>query len=218
MGWETMGTAAEAVAGLPVRANNHIALCTDSCSGISSNPASPTVLSPPRVLERDPNAAGNLQFAWTSLLTNMTSTTEVSALICSELPNAEVCGQMIYTTQGTSSSAFKDLEAVFNDPSFDRDNKEFSGSQVTAWWILSPVVDPCPVTSQGVGNGTEPKFVTKYAMVRIISACDQGGGNPCRPYSSPTCTNPRTIVIDRIACIDCANISDVSGLKTVLVR
>lgn len=215
-GWDTMGAAADAVAGLPIRANNFIALCTDTCSGVSTDPANPTVLNPARVYERNPNAPGVTSFAWTSLLNQISSATSISPLICSESPNEDVCNKLIWTTQGQVQSLMKDLESVFNDPTFDRSNKVFSltnPSKVVAWWTIVPVTQQC-----NPGNQPTPFLVVKYALVRIVSACDTGGGQPCRPYSTQGCTNAGDIVIDRIACIDCANLSNLSGLKTVLIK
>lgn len=220
LGKGTMGASAVAVATLPLRGTALFAICLDSCSGVSSDPDNPTILSPPRILDRNPTIAGSLQFAWTSLLVQTSSTPEITNLVCTENPKEEVCNKTIWTSQGTSAASFKDLEAVFNDPNFDRDNKEYTGSQVSAWWVIIPVTSSCPVTKQGIGNGTEPKAVSHYALVRVISACDTGGGTACRPYSSSNCPHAyaKKIVIDRIACINCGNIDDSSGLKPSLVK
>jgi len=214
-GQDTMGASADAIAALPLRANAFISLCTESCTGNSTNPSAPTVLDPPRVYNTRPpsQTPGSEAFAWTSLLNPVSSASGISPLICTESPNEEVCGKPIYTTQGQVSSLLKDLEAVFNDPNHDRENKEFSGNKVSAWWVIVPVVLDC-----NPGNQPEPHTVLQYALIRIISACDTGGGNACRPYRSQPCTNAGNIVIDRIACIDCANISNFPGQKTLLVK
>jgi Flp pilus assembly protein TadG len=220
-GQNTMGASADAIAALPLRANSFISFCVDSCAGISTDPSNPTRLDgingnpPVRVYNTRPpsQTPGYEAFAWTSLLKPVSSASGISPLICTESPNEEVCGKDIYTTQGQVSSLLKDLEAVFNDPNYDRDNKEFSGSNVSAWWVIVPVVEEC-----NPGNQPEPHTVLRYALIRIISACDTGGGNACRPYQSHPCTNAGNIVVDRIACIDCANISNQPGFKYVLVK
>ena len=225
-----MGVSANAIAALPVRATGLIAMCINACTNKSTNPSNPTIFSPPLLLDRDPSTPTDLQFAWTSLGIATTSTPEITGLVCSETPNDQVCGKPIYTSQGTSSAGFKDFEAVFNDPNWDHENKVFSGSQVIGWWIMVPITKDCPVTAQGLGNGTEPKVVTQYALIRIRSACDQGGGKGslCRPYSTPNCKKvdidgteydgTHKIIIDRMACIDCSNIDKFQGLKTILVK
>lgn len=212
-GQDTMGASSSAIAALPIRANSFISLCTESCTSVSSDPNNPTILSPARIYNTRPNSPGNTSFAWTSLLNSVSSATQISPLICSQSPNEEVCGKPIWTTQGQVTSVLKDLESVFNDPNYDKENKEFSGNKVSAWWVIVPVVEEC-----NPGNQPEPHTVLKYALVRIISACDTGGGTACRPYRSQPCTNAGDIVIDRIACVDCANISNLSGLRTVLVQ
>ena len=116
--------------------------------------------------------------------------------------------------KGRQRVLMKDLESVFNDPNFDKGNKEFSGTgEVTAWWVTVPVTEEC-----NPGKQPEPHAVTKYALIRITSACDTGGGQSCRPYHTNNCTNPGDIVVDRIACIDCADVNNKSGLRTVLVK
>ena len=208
--WGKMSAAAVAIASLPVRANNYISICQASCTGVSSDPSNPTVISPPREYVRDPNAPGINSFAWTSLLNSVSSASGISPLICSDQPNQDVCGKKIWTTQGTVSDLFKDMEGTFNDPNYDKENKEFSGGNVSAWWIIVPVT----VLSQcNPGNQPTPSDIWGYALVRVISVCDTGGGNACRPYSSHPCTYPHEIVIDRIACVDCPNARKCSGNK-----
>lgn len=214
MDWSTMGAAATAIATLPIKASGYISLCLDTCSGISTNPASPTILTPPRQYERDPTSPGATSFAWTSLLTSVSSVTQISPLICNQTPYINVCGNTIWTTQGTASSVFKDMEGAFNDPTFDRANKEpSSGNNITAWWLIVPVTNLC-----NPGSQPQPFTIWGYALIRVISVCDTGGGQPCRPYQSNPCNYPHKVVIDRIACIDCATANGFPGFKAVLVK
>jgi Flp pilus assembly protein TadG len=214
-GWEKMGVSASAIAALPVRANSFVSFCTDSCTGVSTDPTNPTVLNPVRLYDTRPESQtpGSESVAWTSLLSSISSVNEISPLVCNDSPNEDVCGKPIWTTQGEATSLLKDLESVFNDPNFDKDNKEFSGSTVTAWWVTVPITETC-----NPGKQPKPHPVTKYALIRIISACDTGGGNPCRPYKTKKCDNPGTIVVDRIACIDCATVANAPGQRTILVK
>jgi hypothetical protein len=211
-GWEKMGVSASAIAALPVRGTSFVSFCTDSCAGVSTDPANPTVVN--RVYDTRPNTPGNSSFAWTSLLNHVSSASDIAPLVCTESPNEDVCGKDIWTTQGQVTSVLKDLESVFNDPNFDKGNKEFSGTgDVTAWWVTVPVTQNC-----NPGAQPTPQLVVQYALIRITSACDTGGGQSCRPYHTNNCTNPGDIVVDRIACIDCADVSKQSGLRTVLVK
>jgi hypothetical protein len=105
------------------------------------------------------------------------------------------------------------MEGAFNDPNFDVGNKEFSGGNVTAWWLIVPVTNQC-----NPGNQPQPFTIWGYALIRVISVCDVGGGMPCRPYTSNPCSYPHKIVIDRIACIDCAAADSNSGFKAALVQ
>jgi Flp pilus assembly protein TadG len=215
IGWNQMGAAADAIAALPLRANGYLSICQESCSGISSDPSSPTILSPPREYTRDPGTDPGSSFAWTSLLDHVSSTNDISPLVCSDQqPNVSVCGKQIYTTQGTSSELFKQMESTFNDPNYDKENKEFSGGEVTGWWVLVPVTLDCNPANQTI----EPFNVWGYAWIRIISVCDTGGGNPCRPYHTNHCAYPHEVVIDRIACVSCADSPSASGDKTLLVK
>ncbi len=216
LGWNKMGASATAIAALPIRASNFIALCVDTCSGVSTDPDNPTTLAPPRQYDRDPEASfpNSQSFAWTSLLTSVSSATNISPLICNDIPNVDVCGKSIWTTQGTTDSIFKDMEASFNDPTFDTANKELSGNTVSAWWLYVPITNQCKPGSQPTAYS-----IWGYAYVRVISVCDTGGGGGslCRPYSSPTCSYPKKIVIDKIACVSCDDPRN-AGTTAVLVK
>lgn len=213
-GWERMQAAATAVATIPVRATNYIALCTKACEGVATEPGEPTVLEPPRQYDRDPTQVPDEEsFAWTSLLVTVSSVPQISPLICNETPNVNVCGRQIWTTQGEVTDLFRDMEGAFNDPNFDRANKEFSNGRVIAWWIIAPVTFVCKP-----GNQPAPFDVWGYAWLRVISVCDTGGGQPCRPFRSTPCDYPKKVVIDRIACVDCANAAAKLGYKPVLVQ
>jgi hypothetical protein len=210
----TMGAAAEAVATTPIRATNFIAICTKACEGASTNPDTPNVLSPPRQYDRDPTQVPDeASFAWTSLLQPVSSVPQISPLICTETPNVDVCGRQIWTTQGEVTDLFRDMEGAFNDPNFDRANKEFTNGQVSAWWIIAPVTYVCKP-----GNQPAPFDVWGYALLRVTSVCDIGGGQPCRPFKSTPCNYPKKVVIDRIACVTCANAANALGFKPILVQ
>jgi Flp pilus assembly protein TadG len=214
LGWNTMGAAAEAVATTPIRATNFIAICTKACEGASTNPDTPDVLSPPRQYDRDPTQVPDEEsFAWTSLLQPVSSVPQISPLICTETPNVDVCGRQIWTTQGEVTDLFRDMEGAFNDPNFDRANKEFTNGQVSGWWIIAPVTYVCKP-----GNQPAPFDVWGYALLRVTSVCDIGGGQPCRPFKSTPCNYPKKVVIDRIACVTCANAANALGFKPILVQ
>ena len=213
-GWDKMGAAAQAVATTPIRATNFIALCTKACEGASTDPDNPTILTPIRQYDRDPTQVPDEEsFAWTSLLEPISSVPQISPLICKETPNVEVCGHQIWTTQGEVTDLFRDMEGAFNDPNLDRANKEFSNGKVSAWWIIAPVTYVCKP-----GNQPAPYDVWGYAWLRVISVCDIGGGQPCRPYKSTPCDYPKKVVIDKIACVTCANAADALGFKPILVQ
>ncbi len=214
IGWNQMGASADAIAALPLRANGYLSICQDSCSGISNDPSNPTVLNPAREYTRDPTTAPPDSFAWTSLLNPVSSTNDISPLVCSDQqPNVDICGKQIWTTQGTSSELFKQMESSFNDPNYDKENKEFSGGDVSAWWVLVPITKLC-----NPGAQPKPFDIWGYAWLRIISVCDTGGGNPCRPYSTKHCLYPHEVVVDRIACVSCADAPTDSGSKALLVK
>lgn len=215
-GINTMSAAADAIAALPPRATNFISLCTETCSGISNNPNAATVLDPPRVYSTRPGSPGLISFAWTSLLVHESSANEISPLICNDNPNEDVCGKNIYTTQGQVTSLIKTMESVFNNPNRDRANKDYdTNGKLIGWWVIVPVTEVC-----NPGVQPEPHPVIQYAWIRIISVCDTGGGssNFCGGFKSTPCNNSGDIVIDRIACVNCADISNWPGMKPVLVE
>ena len=109
----------------------------------------------------------------------------------------------------------KTLESIFYNPGVDGENKEKDASgNVTGWWTIIPVTDNCSPGLEGT--------VVRYAYVRIKAVCGSGVGNPCGGYSAPptACSGygSNVIVVDRIACIDCADASSTPGLHTGLVR
>ena len=85
-GWEKMGASANAIAALPLRGTSFISLCTDSCSGVSNDPANPTTLNPARVYNTRPasQTPGSESFAWTSLLNPVSSASDISPLVCTD--------------------------------------------------------------------------------------------------------------------------------------
>lgn len=212
-GRDKMGVSADAIAALPLRANSFISFCSDTCTGMSSDPQNPTIVN--RIYDRNPTTPGVNSFAWTSLLVSISSANAISPMVCNESPNEPVCGKDIWTTQGQVTDLFKDMESVFNDPNHDRENKTFdvSGTKVIEWRIIVPVTQTC-----NPGNQPKPMRVTHYAFIWVQSVCDTGGGQACRPYRSNPCSNPGRIVVSKIACVACADITKQSGMKTILVK
>lgn len=203
--WSQMGVSATAIAQRPVRAGAYIMIDTTACSN-------PSTISPPLSL----NASTN-NMAWTSLLSTPTGPgITVNDLIRGYVvPDVDVCTNQIYSTNGTAG-VFKDTEAVFYDPDYDRINKTLDGSGgVSTWTIIVPYADdPADQTK-------DPHTVLGYAKIRIIRACGTGGGNPFNGFRAPAgvCAGGENdIVIDQITCVTCENSSNMLGAKPSLVQ
>jgi hypothetical protein len=241
--WSFMSAKARAIAAKPPRASNYITLCTEACTGCIYDPNNPTAppcqLSPWRELDIkncDPNTGEcPTAIAWTSLLNQITSTTQLNPLICTDTPYVNICGHQIYTTGGEVTDAIRNLEANMYDPAIDAENKVIVGNVVQSWTITVPVTQYCPPRAQGGGNAAiEPKDVFGYATIRIRAVCETGVGNPCHQYGGRPCSHERPctppphtcnafnnntdIVIDQIQCISCADADERLGNKPVLVK
>lgn len=202
-----MGVSASAIAQRAPKAGFYFVIGKLVCD----NTSFPYSLSP---------GSGNM--AWTSLLNNSTNTSDTTDnYICpaDKLPDVEVCGQSIYTTNGTANSVFQAVEVDFYDPDYDRVNKTFAGDgSVSSWTMIVPVS-----TVDDPSTQPSPIPVWGYAQVVLTRACGSGIGNSCpgRPFAAPSgvCVGGENdIVITSISCIDCANSSDMIGVRPSLVR
>jgi Flp pilus assembly protein TadG len=228
--WTFMETSAYAVASRPPRASEFITMCPDFCGACSY----PTVceLNPPRIMSTGPNPPYSDKFAWTTLLSNPTSSSKLEDMICQELPFQDVCNENIWSSMGTDQSDLKDFESVFYDPQVDSAYKDKDGTgKVIGWWVIVPIVTSCPPGNQG--KAWDPKPVSHYASVRLAAVCatgsagcifgqETGGGNKgydgCDKYTDPDGKKlGNVIVIDRISCIDCDDAIWL-GRKPVLVK
>lgn len=219
-GWDRMSASAVATAALIPRANSYTSLCADACAGhiytSVPKPADIPLLSPARVLQTGTTVPSGEQMAWTSLdYVPSAPGFSINDLICGNTASAAVCGQQIYSSMGQASSVFKKLESVFYDPLTPKEGTP------AGWWAVMPVTQTCPPGAQG--NAWDPKAVAYYALVHVIRVCATGGGQGCpgRPAASndPACKGgENSIVIDRIACVSCANPSQLFGLSPLLVK
>src|SRR5512133_799442 len=208
IGWTQMPVAAEAIAARTPRAGFYFMIGNNVCNST----AFPVVLSP-----------GVNNMAWTSLRQLSTNANDVKdAYICpaDKLPDEEVCGYSIYTTNGTASTVFQGVETDFYDPGYDAVNKTFGldnkgNSVVSTWTIIVPV---SIVNDPSIQPAPQP--VWGYARIRLIRACGNGVGNSCnaadRLFTAPNgvCGNGEDdIVIDQITCVSCENSSDMAGVR-----
>lgn len=206
VGWPRMGASAIAIAQRPARAGGYFLISGSVCTGPL-----------PATLSTEANT-----MAWTSLLAVPTGPgVNVNDLICGNVvPDVDVCSNDIYTTNGTTT-VFKDMEADFYDPDYDRVHKAYSADGVVSSWTiivpyvpenLDPTEQPAPLRPAG------------YAKIRMIKACGAGGGHPCngnRAFFAPAgvCAgNEKDIVIDQITCVDCAHSSNLLGARPSLVQ
>ena len=204
--WSQMGTSAVAIANRPPRAGFFLMVGRDTCNSTSF----PVHLSP---------AAGNM--AWTSLLNNSTSTSDTTDnFICpiDKVPDEEVCGHSIYTTNGTANAVFQAVEVDFYDPDYDRINKTYGADgSVSTWTVIVPV---STVNDPSIQPSPQP--VWGYASIVLTRACGAGGGSACpgRPFtSSGACAGSDTFIeFNAITCVDCASSSEMSGVKPSLVQ
>jgi uncharacterized protein (UPF0333 family) len=245
-GWDRMSTAAVATAAIPARATSSIALCPDFCQGgVSANVMKNyTTLSGstrPILMDTGPSTPSNNIYAWTSYDSNVTSTSDVRDLICSQDSiSRTACGDTIYSSMGNQASSLCNLEAQMYNPYFDAGNKEIvaisGGVSTTAWWMVVPITESCPPGAQG--NAWDPKPVIGYAKIRTLAICTTGCGSgsiktPCSSaYSAPgnVCNLIKSkygfsasqihnkMIIDKFQCVDCGSSGSLfPGLRPVLV-
>lgn len=205
-GWSQMGVLATAIASRAPMAGFYIMIGRNTCSS-----ALPLRLSP---------GIGNM--AWSSLLQPSTNADDVrNRFICiNSVPNEQVCGNSVYTTNGTASTIFQATETDFYDPNYDFANKSVVSGVVIYWDVIVPVSTVIDPTVQ-----SSPQPVWGYAKIRIIKACGNGVGNACnsegRLFTAPPGVCPGgedDIVISSIECISCENSSDLLGSKPNLVQ
>ncbi|MHB8122357.1 MAG: pilus assembly protein TadG-related protein [Desulfuromonadaceae bacterium] len=203
--WARMGVSATAIASRTAKAGFYIMIGRNACSS-----AMPLKLSP---------GEGNM--AWSSLLQPSTNADDVKdQFICSnKVPNQQVCGNSVYTTNGTATTIFQATETDFYDPDYDSVNKGIVAGVVTYWDVIVPVSTVSDPTVQ-----SSPQPVWGYAKIRITRACGNGVGNACnaedRLFLAPegVCVGGEdSIVISRIDCISCENSGDLFGTKPNLV-
>lgn len=207
-GWSQMGASATAIAQRAPKAGYYFVLGRDTCNTTSL----PLVISP-----------GVNNMAWTSLLQVATNANDVKdGFMCpaDKLPDEDVCGLSIYTTNGTANSIFQAVEVDFYDPGYDAVNKTFDAAgNVSTWTVIIPVATVDDPTAQPT-----PQPVWGYARIRMIRACGTGTGNPCqstgRLFTAPggVCTSGNEIVVDQISCVDCTNSSSWLGVRPNLVQ
>ena len=205
--WSQMGASAIATAQRSPKAGFYFLIGKMVCNSTSF----PVFLSP---------ASGNM--AWTSLLENSTNTSDtLNNFICSaeKVPDVEVCGGSVYTTNGTAAQVFKGVEVDFYDPDYDRINKSYGADgTVSSWSIIVPVS-----TVDDPSTQPSPQPVWGYARVLLTRACGSGGGSACsgRGFTAPAgiCGgSDKLIEINQITCVDCANSSDMIGVRPSLVQ
>lgn len=204
--WSQMGVLATAIASRNPKAGFYIMIGRDTCSS-----AMPLKLSP---------GTGNM--AWSSLLQPSTNADDVKdRFICiNKAPNVQVCGNSVYTTNGTASTIFQATETDFNDLSYDSVNKRIVSGVVVHWDVIVPV---SMVADPSVQSSPQP--VWGYAKIRITKACGNGVGNACnsegRLFLAPAGVCPGGedgIFISDIDCVSCENSSDLYGTKPNLVQ
>jgi hypothetical protein len=202
--WSQMGTSAAAIAQRAPKAGFYFMMGRNTCNATGEQIVSPKL--------------GNM--AWSSLLDPSTSASEVlDNFICpaTKVPDQEVCGRSIYTTNGTVNTIFNGVETDFYDPEYDRANKTYANGSVATWTVIVPVSAVADPSTQPA-----PQAVWGYAKIVITRACGNGNGTPCsRSNKSPgrTCKDQGDeIVISSIECVDCANSSTLIGARPSLVQ
>jgi Flp pilus assembly protein TadG len=229
-GWSFMSARAEAIAATLPRAGSYISVCTQACPAGSQWP---NILSTEVVFETGP--AGNVPFtnafAWTTLLSNPTSSPPLIDLLCGQAPYQDVCEQNIYSSMGQATDVLANLESVWGDPVTTKTScPDIQGSNctpdgTTGWWLIVPVTADCPPGAQG--NAWDPKLVSKYALVRIKAICatanqncpNRPSTNYCNDYTDSTGKKTNNVVVvDRISCIECDLLEEMVQLKVTLVK
>lgn len=219
-----------------------------SAPPFTSYSAIPLILGGPKVLKPGNSGGSNAvppdqQLAWANLANQpSTSTNALREAICTGPSYKDVCDENLYSTMASPSPLLPCLKSVFLDPNYDEAAKEvkflpYSGVNAVQqiWWVVIPVVDfdYCPVTVQGALS--EPKKVVQYAVARVIGVCPDPDMNPQAPCKDPLPSSNNLIcdvqkykdaakdykgivVIDRIACLDCANKNILLGPTARLVE
>jgi len=208
IGQPQVGTWAEGIAARTPHAGFYFTIGKGVCDSTSF----PVKLSPSTGIEN---------MAWTSYQQKPTSASDVrDDYICpaDKVPDVEVCGESLYTTNGDLASVFQGVETDFYDPTYDRTNKTFDvDGAVTTWTVIVPVTTAVNPTTQPL-----PQPVWGYARIRIIMACGPGGGTPClSSYTAPpgVCdASERGIFIDQITCVSCEESSSMIGVRPHLVQ
>lgn len=200
--WAQMGTLTKAIAQRAPKAGFYIMVGKKTCSTSGEQFLS----------------SKNDNMAWTSLLDNSTSASEVlNDFICpkNKLPDVDVCGESIYTTNGIDNSVFKGVENDFYDPEYDRVNKTYAGDgSVSTWTVIVPVSEKDNPSAQPA-----PQAVWGYAKIVITRACGSGGGNACSGIKAPKGVCSGTdIVISSITCVSCSESSEMPGARPSLVQ
>ncbi len=223
-GWDKMGAAAIATAAIPARATSSIALCPDFCQG--GIPSGLKEFTPPVLMDTGPSTPSVNIYAWTSYDSNVTSTSDVRDLICSQNNISKTaCGETIYSSMGTQANSLCNLESQMYNPYFDSGNKDtitiLNGVNTTGWWMVVPITQSCPPGAQG--NAWDPKPIIGYASIHVMAICTTGCGSgsikaPCSSlYSAPSnvCNSIATkygfktseihnkMIIDKYQCINC---------------
>ena len=202
--WSQMSVSATAIASRTPMAGFYIMLGRDTCSS-----AMPLKLSP-----------GASNMAWSSLLQPSTNADDVKdRFICpNNVPNVQVCGNSVYTTNGTATTIFQATETDFYDPNYDAANKTIVAGVVIYWDIIVPISSVSDPSLQPT-----PQPVWGYAKIRITKACGNGVGNACnaegRLFTAPPgiCLE-NGIFISTIECFSCEDSSELFGSKPNLVQ
>ena len=207
-GWDQMGTKASAIAYRPPRARIYILIGRNVCD-----------MTPPITLAINDPVFGS-RMAWTTLTqqnTNANDVTDNYFCPADKLPFVDVCGTSIFATGGNVNVAFQSVELDFYDPSYDRDNKTFSGGDVISWNVITPISFDDDPTIQPA-----PQPVWGYAQLTLTRACGSGGGNPCnaqnRNFTAPNSAgcSGNEIIISNIECVSCSSRFRLIGAKPVL--
>ena len=223
IGFPSMGTQADAIAACIPHAGAYFMIGKDTCDPLKSPM--------PLTLQIDPGLTGNM--AWTTILNNSTNAKDVSSLICGKtIPDIDVCGHSLYTTQGTSSTVFQDIESAFYNPDYDTGSKlcttdsdpipkpcatisDTGKKYVSTWTVIVPVS-----TSANPGIPPNPAPVYGYAKITITRACGPGNSSGCLGKSpGDVCSGSETdIIINNIECVSCDDPSNMLGAKPNLVH
>lgn len=203
--WAQMGASAGAIAQRSPKAGFYFMLGNAVCGTTGTQFLSPA----------------DANMAWTSLLEISTNANDLNDdLVCPEdkVPNVDVCGENVFTTNGIADVVFKAVEIDFYDPEYDRINKKHGADgAVTEWSIIVPVSVANDPTTQ-----SSPQPVWGYGRVTITRACGKGVGNACpgrTAESTAACKGQLTgIEISSVSCVKCENSGTMIGARPSLVQ